>query len=289
MHIDGKKIAEILRKELKKEFKKIKTRGRKYKLVAFLIGDSAEQLSFVKIKKVLAKRIGVQFEFIHIKQLPSFEHLMQAIKTASSDKKTTGIIIQQPLPPQLQTNSIYDIIDEVKEIEGHKHKSTYLPPLGLAVLTIFKQVYSGKKASKELFINFKKDCLFFKRTFKNKKVVLIGRGLTGGQPIGQTLSVARINYLQIHSQTPNKEEYLKDADVIITAVGKKVINPQDLKPGVVLINAGLRRENGKLKGDYDEKEIKDIASFYTPTPGGIGPIDVIYLYKNLLDAARVQK
>ncbi len=77
--------------------------------------------------------------------------------------------------------------------------------------------------------------------------------------------------------------------MIITAVGKKVLTPQMLKKGVILINVGLRRENNKLKGDYDEKEIKDIASFYTPTPGGVGPIDVVYLFKNLVDAAKLQK
>ncbi|MBI3366284.1 bifunctional 5,10-methylene-tetrahydrofolate dehydrogenase/ 5,10-methylene-tetrahydrofolate cyclohydrolase, partial [Candidatus Roizmanbacteria bacterium] len=71
--------------------------------------------------------------------------------------------------------------------------------------------------------------------------------------------------------------------------GKKVIFPEIIKPGVILINVGLRRENGRLKGDYDESEVKTIASFYTPTPGGVGPIDVMYLYKNLIESYRLQK
>jgi len=93
----------------------------------------------------------------------------------------------------------------------------------------------------------------------------------------------------VGSTTPEPEVYIKEADVVITAVGKKIIDPGLLKPGVVLINVGLRRENGKLRGDYEESEIRDIASLYTPTPGGIGPIDVLYLFRNLIEAARIQK
>jgi methylenetetrahydrofolate dehydrogenase (NADP+)/methenyltetrahydrofolate cyclohydrolase len=134
-----------------------------------------------------------------------------------------------------------------------------------------------------------RDRRFFKKAFRNKKIVLMGRGITGGKPIGKTLTDAKINYIGINSKTPDATTYLKEADVIVTAVGKKVILPEMLKPGVVLINVGLRRENGRLRGDYDEAEIKKIASFYTPTPGGIGPIDVMYLYKNLIESYKLQK
>ncbi len=82
---------------------------------------------------------------------------------------------------------------------------------------------------------------------------------------------------------------IEEADIIITAVGKKVLAADMLKNGVILANVGLRHERGKLKGDYDEKEIKSVASYYTPTPKGIGPIDVLYLFKNLIDAAEFQK
>jgi len=131
--------------------------------------------------------------------------------------------------------------------------------------------------------------LLFKKILKSKKIIVVGRGITGGKPIGKTLGDLNINYINTNSLTISPESYYITADLIITAVGKKVIEPAMLKPGVVLINTGVRKENGKLKGDYEEKEIKDIASFYTPTPGGSGPIDVVYLYKNLIDAAKMQK
>jgi len=286
MKIEGKKIASYLEKLLRQEVRLLK---KKPKLVTILVGQSPEQLSYVKIKKNFAKKLKIGFNFIHLKTTPNFSQLMGQLKTINDDKTTTGIIIQQPLPARLATNSIYDYLSLEKEIEGHKRKSPFLPPLGLAVLTILKYIFLNKRIDKNLFVNFEKDITDLKKIFKNKKVVLVGRGLTGGKPIGETLSAMKINFLNINSNTINPENYFKIADIIITAVGKKVIESSTLKPGVVLINVGLRKENGKLKGDYEEKEVKDIASFYTPTPGGAGPIDIIYLYKNLIEAAKLQR
>ncbi len=288
MLIDGKKIAFTLEKDLKKDFAKLKKAKRKIKLVVFLIGSSSGLLPFVKIKKQYAKKLGVSFEFIHLKTVPFFESFIHLIKTKSSAKDTTAIVIQQPIPAQLQTNCIYDFIPEEKEIEGHRAKSLFIPPIGQAVMTLLKYVYKQPEINKDLFINFSKDATFLKKKLKGKKILLVGRGITGGKPIGETLSAAKISYFSIHSQTPNPENYFQTADIIISAVGKKTIVPANLKPGVVLINIGLRKEAGKLKGDYEEKEVKDIAGFYTQTPGGIDLIDIIYFYRNLLDAAKLQ-
>jgi len=286
MKVDGKKIASYLEKLLRQEVRHLK---KKPKLVTILVGQSAEQLSYVKIKKNLAKKLAIDFDFIHLKTTPIFSQFMRQLKTFNDDKTVTGIIVQQPLPAQLATNSIYDYLSFEKEIESHKRKSPFFPPLGLAVITVLKYIFLNKRIDKNLFVDFKKDVNNLKKIFKNKKIVLVGRGLTGGKPIGETLAAMKINFLNINSQTTNPENYYKMADIIITAVGKKVIEPCMLRPGVVLINVGLRKENGKLKGDYEEKEIKDIASFYTPTPGGAGPIDIVYLYKNLIEATKLQK
>lgn len=288
MQIPGKKIATGLEKLLKKEVKRLKKQKKSLTLSVILVGKANEQLSFVKIKAKTARRLGIRFELLHLKTVPSFEEFMHKIKEKSLDAETSGIVIQQPLPAQLTTESLYEYIPTAKEIEGHKHKTFYLPPIGLAVLTVLKFIYGNNKIDEDLFVNMKKDTAFFRKTFRNKKIVLVGRGMTGGKPIGMTLNAAKINYISISSQTPQPESYYKEADVIITAVGKKIITPEMLKPGVTLINVGLRKERGKLKGDYDEKEIKNIASFYTPTPGGTGPIDVIYLYRNLIDSLKLR-
>lgn len=288
MVIDGKKIADFIASLLKKELRKRKKK-RAPKLIVFLIGDSAEQRSYIKIKSLVAKKLGIKFELVHIKSTPSFESFAHRIKDASLDPETTAIIIQQPLPAQLSTDSLFEYIADNKEIEGHKRKTQFTPPVGLAVLTVLKYIFGTQTIDHHLIVNLKKDKKLFKKVFRNKKIVLIGRGITGGKPIGKTLSDAKINYIGINSKTPEPATYLKEADIIISAAGKKVINPEALKPGVVLINVGLRRENGKLKGDYDENEVKNIAGYYTPTPGGLGPIDIVYLYKNLIEAYKIQK
>jgi len=286
MFIDGKKIASNLLTILKKERKALKKR---IGLSVFLVGSAPEQLSFVKIKSEMAKALKIDFKLIHLTKTPNFIDFANLLKKEVANKDVTGIIIQQPLPAQLSTDSIYDYIPLLKEIEGHRKKTEFVFPLGLAVMTIIKYIYDGKRKQDIVFVDLKKDRLLFKNILKSKKVVIVGRGITGGKPIGKTLGNLNVNYISVNSTTVDPESYYKTADLIITATGKKVITPAMLKPGVVLINTGVRKENGKLKGDYDEKEIKDIASHYTPTPGGSGPIDVVYLYKNLIDAAKMQK
>jgi len=288
MVIEGVKIASYLQRLLQKEIKSLKKKVR-IGLATYLIGQSPEQLSYVKIKSHVASQLKINFQLINLKYTPNYIELANLIRQKAFEPAINGIIIQLPLPQELSTDSIFDYIPNIKEIEGHKKKSPFFPPLGLAVLTIFKYIYGGKRIDRNLLVDFEKDKPFFKKIFKNKKVVLVGKGMTGGKPIGHILGELKINYINVNATTINPESYFKNADVIITAVGKKVIHPADLKPGVVLINVGLRRENGKLRGDYDENEVKDIASFYTKTPGGIGPIDVIYLFKNLIEAAKLQK
>ncbi|MFA6016636.1 MAG: bifunctional 5,10-methylenetetrahydrofolate dehydrogenase/5,10-methenyltetrahydrofolate cyclohydrolase [Patescibacteria group bacterium] len=286
MFIDGKKIASNLLTILKKERKTIKKR---IGLSVFLVGSAPEQLSFVKIKSEMAKALKIDFKLIHLTKTPNFIDFANLLKKEVFNPDVTGIIIQQPLPAQLSTDSIYDYIPLLKEIEGHRKKSEFIFPLGLAVMTLIKYIYDGKKKQDIVFVDMKKNRILFKNILKSKKVVIVGRGMTGGMPIGKTLGNLNINYISVNSTTVDPESYFKTADLIITATGKKVIQPEMLKPGVVLINTGVRKENGKLKGDYEESEIKDIASSYTPTPGGSGPIDVVYLYKNLIDAAKMQK
>jgi len=285
MLIPTKQIAQELENYLKKEFKKIKSK--KITLVDILVGNNDQQLSFVKIKARTAKKLGVKFDFYHIKKIPSFQEFMIKIKQKTANINNRGIIIQQPLPSQLNTNSLYEYIPIYQEIEGHRKKTPFLPPLGLAVLTVIKNIFLGTSNIKKLLIDIKKDRLLFKKILRNKKIVIVGRGITGGSPIAKTLTEMKINYLSLNSTTPEPETYLKEADIIITAVGKKIITPDKIKPGVILINVGLRKENGTLKGDYNEKEIKNLASYYTITPGGVGPIDVLYLYYNLLLSAKM--
>jgi len=289
MKIPCRDIARVIESNLKEEVLKLKRKGKNLQLVAILVGESAEQLSFVSIKQKTAQRLGIKFQFINIKRTPSFEDFAHRLKELSHDPEVTGILIQQPLPSILQTDSVYNFIPLDKEIEGHKLKSQFSPPIALASLTMIKYIFGKQHIDKSLVVDLVKDKSFFKNVLKHKKIVIAGRGLTGGQPIGKSFSFLKINFLNINSQTYNPQEYYKDADIIITTTGRKVLTGDMVKPGAILINIGLRKENNKFKGDYDEEEMEKIVSYYTPTPGGIGPIDVLYLYNNLIAAAKMQK
>lgn len=288
MKVPSLQITESLKSDLAKRVKQLRKKKITPKLVTFLIGDSQEQLSFVSIKKKVGKSIGCDFEFVHLKSIPDFQSFVNLLRTKSQDPKTTGIIIQQPLPSRLYTETLYNFISPLKEIEGHRIKSPFIAPIGLAVMTVLKYIYLQQKISPRLFIDINKDGPHFKKVLKSKRVVLVGTGPTGGMPIARTLSHFKINFLNVNSKTDNPGQYYQEADIIIAAVGKKVITADMLKSGVILINVGLRREGRKLKGDYDEGGIKKVAGYYTTTPGGVGPIDVLYLFKNLIDAAAMQ-
>lgn len=288
MKIPCRDIARVIETQLRTEVRALKKKKKQVTLVTFLIGDSPEQLSFVHIKQKVAKKLGIRFIFNHISETPTFEHFVHMLKEISEDPTVHAILIQQPLPVQLQTDTIYHFIPTVKEIEGHEPKSTVIPPISQAIMTALKYSFNpDMKISKSMF-DFEKDIPMMKHALKNKKIVVVGRGKTGGLPIGKTLSALHVPYINVNSQTSHPEEYFMEADVIITAAGRYVLKPEWIKQGVILLNIGLRKEHGKLQGDYRVSEIKDKALFYSDTPGGIGPLDVLYLFNNVIAAAKQQ-
>ncbi len=293
--INGKRLAQQIRTYLKQEVKRqflTKKKSRVVpKLVVLSVRATPEGASFIKTKEKATHALGGNFELVSFRRTPRFEEFAGSLREVASNPKVTGIVIQKPLPSQLNTVTLFDYVPIFKEIEGHKHKSPFYPPIGLAVLTVIKYIYSkgDKRNIKNIIVDMDKDMPFFRQLLKRKRIVVVGRGETGGKPLGEVLNRAKVNFININSQTPNPEAFLVEADIIITAVGRKVIKPEYLKKGVVLINIGLRREGDEWKGDYDEDEIKDIASFYTPTPGGVGPLDIAYLMYNLVEATKLQK
>lgn len=287
MKINGRAIANVILGSLQKKAGKLRP---KPTLAIFLVNPSEANIVFVKTKKQAAGKIKGLCELIYTNNESDFEEFANHLKKVAHDSKITGVVIQQPLPASLSTDSLYDYIPLEKEIEGHKKKSYFTPPIGLAVFTILKYIYKPGNQHRfhDLIFDMKKDRSFLKKVLKRKKIVLLGRGGTGGRPIAKVLTEAKINFINLHSQTPDADFFEREADIIISAVGKKVITPEVLKPGVILISVGIRKENGVWKGDYDEEEIKNIASFYTPTPGGVGPLDIAYLMYNLVEATKMQ-
>ena len=196
---------------------------------------------------------------------------------------------------QIDEKQIIAAVNPQKDIDGFHPDSPYTLPLPLAVVEILKEIYiyCHPEAEDRRILLIKdsspaepdqNDKLI--KWLQSKKTVILGKGPTGGGPILKYLNQLGVNPILIDSKALTPDELIKNADIIISAVGKpNIITAEKIKKGVILIGVGIfRDENGKLQGDYDEKSIEYKAGFYTPTPGGVGPVNVAMLMVNLLNS-----
>lgn len=287
MIIDGKKIADALLLDLSSSIDKRKKSNRPT-LSVISVGDNTASTSYIRQKKLAGKRVGAVVKTDKFKSTIPYQKLAAFVRDQSADKDIHGIIIQRPLPSTLSAKSLVRRIDLPKDVDGFRAKAPHIPPIGESVLTVLASAFWGNgtryiKRTDEITANLV-------ALLKTKTILLVGRGETGGKPIAKALSAHKVRFLMATSRTPLKN-FAPEADIIISAVGKsRIITPSLVKPGAILISVGIWKDRkGKLRGDYNEDEIKDIASYYTPTPGGVGPVNVACLMKNVIEAAKPQK
>jgi methylenetetrahydrofolate dehydrogenase (NADP+)/methenyltetrahydrofolate cyclohydrolase len=181
------------------------------------------------------------------------------------------MIVQRPLPDSINKQNVTNAIDSEKDIDGFAPESKYEVPVWLA----------AKKLTAESLWN-----LNINKNWRELKFVVVGKGETAGGPTIRGLRKLGVEPEIVDSKTQNPDEAIKKGDIVITCAGKPgIINSGNIKNGAILIGVGTRGEDGRLRGDYNEEEIKDIAASYTPTPGGVGPVNLSYLFQNLIDAA----
>jgi methylenetetrahydrofolate dehydrogenase (NADP+) / methenyltetrahydrofolate cyclohydrolase len=272
MRIDGKQIAQDILDNLKRQTGELKKKNIIPHLAIILIGNDPASIAYVNQKEIKAQSIGVNTTIKNLSSKITTKELLDIIKVLNEDKNIHGIIVQQPLPPQIDLNKTINAIDPKKDVDGFHPKSYFQMPIAMAVLEILEETC---------------DCSNFNKWLKSKNITIIGKGETGGKPLIQMFEKMKIKPIVIDSKTKNPENLIKKADILISAVGKSnIIKGNMLKKGVVIIGLGMYRgQDGKLHGDYEENDIKDKASFYTPVPGGIGPINVAMLLKNLIISA----
>ena len=281
MEIDGREIAQRIFSDLKKRVEKLKEKNIIPHLhIITLTTDSASQ-AYVSQKKLKGGEIGAKITVENLSPNTKSEELLKKIERLNNDNNVHGIIIQRPVPKHIDENLIANSIDPKKDVDGFHSQSKFSPPIAQAVLKIMKKIYSS---TPRVYIY---KTLYFVNWLNSKKIAVIGKGVTAGGPIIKTFGRIAVKPQVITSKTENREEILKNSDIIICAVGKSnVIKKNDLKNGVVLIGVGMYKgEDGKFHSDYEEDDIKDTASFYTPTPGGVGPVNVAMLLSNLVKAA----
>lgn len=273
MKIDGKMIAEEISSELKLRVEKLKERNIVPHLYIITFGKNDQTESYLKQKLLRAEQIGAKITIKRFEENVSNDIVYDLIQDLNKDKNVHGIIIQRPLLKDLDEEKISLAVNPQKDVDGFRPDSTFGAPVALAVL---KCIEKTNHQNINEYLN-------------GKKISIVGKGITAGKPTINLFKKMGIKITIIDSKTSNMEAILKNSDIIISAVGKdRIIKPEDIKNGAVLIGIGMHVVDGKLKGDYEEDEIKNVASFYTPTPGGVGPLNVTMLMKNLVEATENQ-
>lgn len=282
MRIDGKAIADSILTDLTSQTTKLKGKGIVPTLAVILVGDNPGSLSYIKQKTKAAESVGATFLFEHLPTTTPAETLASAIAHFNNNGMIHGLIVQRPVPTP-GAEEILGTVNPAKDIDGFIENSPFQVPVARAVVTILTHIHAqltNQKLVRDEFLAW----------LAKQSIAVIGRGETAGQPIAQLLTTYGASVSVIHSQTNNPQPILKTSSIIISCVGKnRVVTKKFLQRGTILISVGLfRGKDGKLHGDYDEEEIAKIASFYTPTPGGVGPVNVASLMQNLLEATSFQ-
>jgi methylenetetrahydrofolate dehydrogenase (NADP+)/methenyltetrahydrofolate cyclohydrolase len=274
--IDGKVIAQTVKDRVKKAVVELKSQGITPCLATVLIGDNSASATYVKNKHKACEEVGIITKDHKLDSTITQIQLNEIIENLNNDNSVHGILVQLPLPEQLDEFATTSRISPLKDVDG-------LTPHNAGLLTMKKAALVACTPSgiMEMFD-------FHKIELEGKNVVLINRSNLVGKPLYQLLLEKNATVLTCHSKTKNLTELCQSADIIITAVGdrnKFTLTPEMIKDGAVVIDVAISRFQEKLVGDSDYEKIIQKASFATPVPGGVGPMTVAMLLKNTITAA----
>ncbi|KFZ43136.1 bifunctional methylenetetrahydrofolate dehydrogenase/methenyltetrahydrofolate cyclohydrolase FolD [Anoxybacillus flavithermus] len=276
--INGFELAKEKRAQLAKEVEQLKQQGIEPALAVILVGDHPASQSYVKAKQKACEEIGIRSILLTFPNDISEAFLLEQIARLNEDRSVHGILVQLPLPPQINELHVIEAIAPEKDVDGFHPlnigrmmtgQQTFLPctPYGILYMVQSLQV-----------------------DIAGKHVVVVGRSNIVGKPVGQLFLREHATVTYCHSRTNDLEAITRQADILIVAVGKpKLITSQYVKEGAIVIDVGVNRlENGKLCGDVDFDDVKQIASYITPVPKGVGPMTITMLLHNTVQAAREQ-
>ena len=274
--IDGKIIAQSVKDRVKKAVEELKSQGINPCLATILVGDNPASATYVRNKHTACDEIGIITKDHKLDANISQKQLDEIIKNLNNDSSVHGILVQLPLPEQLDEFATTSRISPLKDVDGLTPHNTGLLSMKKAAL-----VACTPSGIMEMFDYHEID-------LHGKNVVLINRSNLVGKPLYHLLLEKNATVVTCHSKTKNITELCQAADIIITAVGdrtKFTLTPEMIKEGAVVIDVAISRLQEKLVGDSDYEKIIQKASFATPVPGGVGPMTVAMLLKNTITAA----
>lgn len=273
--IDGKSIKKIILDELKEEVSELEE---KPKLVVIQVGNNEASNVYIKQKAKMAEHIGYGYEHIKLEEDTTTDKILEIIDRLNKDDNVNGVMVQMPLPKQIDTDIIQNAVIPIKDVDGlsdmnagllfHNKDALYsCTPYG--VMELLKR---------------------YNISLEGKNAVVVGRSNLVGKPMGMMLLNAGATVTVCHSKTKDIEKITKKADILISCVGKaKFITKDMVKKGSVVIDVGITRSEEGLCGDVDFIEVAPNTKYITPVPGGVGPMTVAMLGMNVMKAYKEQK
>ena len=277
--INGKELAKKIREELKEEVTELKKEGINPKLAVIMVGNDKASATYVRNKSRTCDEIGIEFEEFLLEDTITQKELIDLIKELNNRKDINGILLQSPIPENLDIREAFNTIDSTKDVDGFN-------PINVGKLSIGEDAFISCTP-----LGVTKMLEAYNIPVEGKRAVIIGRSNIVGKPLIQCMLNKNATVTVCHSRTKNLGEITKQADILIAALGKpKFVTEDMVKDGAVVIDVGINRnEEGKLVGDVDFENVSKKAAYITPVPGGVGPMTVAMLMNNVVKAAKLGK
>lgn len=276
--INGKKLAKETREKLKIKCDELKERGINPKFAAIMIGNDTASQIYIRNKSKACEEIGIEFEEYLLSENIEQKELIEKIKELNNRKDIHGILLQSPIPANLDINEAFRTIAPEKDVDGFN-------PLNIGKLCLNQDTFVSCTP-----FGIMKMFEAYGIELEGKDVTIIGRSNIVGKPLIQCCLNKNATVTVCHSKTKNLKAHTQNADIIIVAIGKsKFLKADMIKEGAVVIDVGINRDSeGKITGDADFDNILSKASFITPVPGGVGPMTIAMLMNNIIKAAEIQ-
>ena len=269
--IDGKALSDKILKEIENEHSELQAKvGRKAGLAVIIVGENPASQIYVRNKIRACERVGFHSETIRFDENITEENLLLEIEKLNNDSNIDGILVQLPIPKHINELKVINAISAEKDVDGFHttnigkmmigDETGFLPCTPAGVIQMFEE---------------------YNIDLEGKDVLVIGQSNIVGKPMTLLLIKKRATVQVCNSKTKNLSEKLQKADVVVAAAGSpKLVKGSDVKEGVVVIDIGINRVDGKICGDVDFEEVSQKASYITPVPGGVGPMTIAMLIKN---------
>ena len=274
--MDGKALSLKLKEQMKQRIAQLKQQGINPKLVVVLVGDNSASQVYVRNKHKSCGEVGIESEVITMPEQTTQQELLEVVERLNQDETVDGILVQLPLPKQIDEKTVLRSILPEKDVDGFH-------PVNVGLLSIGDECFAPATPSGiiAMFQEYGID-------IAGKNCVVIGRSNIVGKPMAALLLKNNATVTICHSKTEDLASYTRRADVVSVATGRRhTLTAEMVKEGAVVVDVGMNRnEQGKLCGDVDYEEVKEKASFITPVPGGVGPMTITELLENTIQASQ---